>query len=203
MSVSCCDPLKEPPIVDPNEWAITAQEWVRVSVAVPSLITPQEQPLGRLIAFPRRFPPGAPQDPARYSPENGISLLLPSAGEYSIFYDAVDPRPMALTTFDSRDPSATEIYHKDGYFQPTHTPITLGAGSTPVIPEAIQDRYRLFVNASANPIYISLGVPAAIGTGIYLQANGGSYEQYRQSLWRGRVFAAGTPGDIILATQGI
>lgn len=203
MSIACCDPRKEPPVIDPNEWSITAQEWTRVAVSVPSLITPQEQPVGRLIAFPRRFPPGTPQDPARYSPEDGISLLLPAAGEYSVFYDAIDPRPLALTTFDSRDPSATEIYHKQGYFQPNHTPITLLAASTPVLNENIRARYRLFVNASANPIYITLGIPAAIGTGIYLQANGGSYEQYGKTMWRGRVSAAGTPGDLLLATEGI
>lgn len=203
MSISCCDPKKEPQLVDPNEWAIDAQVWVRVSVSVPSLITPQEQPLGRIIAFPRRFPPGIPQDPARYSPEDGISLLLPSAGEYSVFYDALDPRPLSLTTFDSRDPSATAIYHKQGYFQPTHTPITLGAGSTPVLIENIRARYRLFVNGSANPIYINLGGLGVVGTGIYLQANGGSYEQYGKTMWRGRVSAAGTAGDLLLVTEGI
>lgn len=57
MSIACCDPKKEPQLVDPNEWSIDAQEWTRIAVSVPSLITPQEQPLGRIIGFPRRFPP--------------------------------------------------------------------------------------------------------------------------------------------------
>ena len=197
MSISCCDPKKEPEIVAPNEWSMTAQEWTRIAVSVPSIVTPAEQPLGRIFAFPRRFPPGTPLDPARYSPEDGISVLLPTRGEWSLFYEAVDPRPLKVVTFDSRDPSATEIYSKEGYFNPVHTPITLGALSTPVLNEDINARYRLFVNASPNPMYLALGVPAAVGTGIYLQANGGSYEQNGKTMRRGRVSVAGTPGDLL------
>jgi len=201
MSIACCDPTKEPRSVDPNEWRLRAREWETVSVSVPSLLTPASVPDGRLFAFPVRQPPGPPGGPARYTAEKGISLLLPTAGEYKIFHDGV--RDLAMVTFDSRDASATDIYHKDGYFTPTHTAVTLLAGSTAVFLDNINARYRLVVNNSANDVWITLGIPAAPNTGILLQPGGGAYEMYNQTLYHGRVSAAGTLGDSVLATEGV
>ena len=46
------------------------------------------------------------------------------------------------------------------------------------------------VNDSANIIYLSKGDPAAVNTGIRLNANGGSYTINKNNLWYGPVSAA-------------
>jgi len=201
MSVACCDPKKEPRNVDPNQFQLESRVWSTVSVSVPSLLTPATVPDGTLFAFPVRQPPGAPAAPARYRTEKGMSLLLPSAGDYKVWNDGT--RDLEMVAFDSRDASATEIYAKDGYYVPTHLPITIGAGSTPVWGDNINARYRLVVNNGPNNIWITLGIPAAPNTGILLQPNGGAYEMLNQSLYHGRVSCAGTAGDILLSTEGV
>ncbi len=180
---------------------LTASEWNTVTVRVRSLVTPAEVPNGRLFAFPVRVPSGGPAGPARYQAEKGMSLLLPAAGEYRIWNDGT--LDVESVVFDSRDASATEIYAKDGYYVPTQLSVTLGAGSTPLLNNNIDARYRLFVNNGPNNMWISIGFPAAPNTGVLLQPTGGAYEMVNQNLYHGRISAAGTAGDICLVVEGV
>jgi len=53
---------------------------------------------------------------------------------------------------------------------------TVGVASAEVLAENKQRRGVVFVNDSANQIYLGVGAAAVVGSGIRLNANGGAYE---------------------------
>jgi hypothetical protein len=71
---------------------------------------------------------------------------------------------------------------------PTNTSATCGTGSTLAVASSTARQYTAIVNDSANTIYISLGAAAVSGTGIRLDAAGGSYEIKPDNLWLGAIY---------------
>lgn len=49
--------------------------------------------------------------------------------------------------------------------------------------------YAILINTSATDVWVMLGSAATVSGGIYLVANGGSYEINRLNLWQGDIFA--------------
>lgn len=88
-----------------------------------------------------------------------------------------------------------------GYYS-TATPSVLAvSGSSQQALAANQlSQYRLFINDSANVMYLSLGGTAVLNTGIRLNANGGTYEMslLNGNLFRGAITAIGTTGNLIV-----
>ncbi len=66
---------------------------------------------------------------------------------------------------------------------------TVGVTSSIVSPLSATFRYGLFTNDSANTIYLSIGTPAVVGSGIRLNANGGTYEINNLNPIRGDIHA--------------
>lgn len=64
------------------------------------------------------------------------------------------------------------------------TSATIAATSTLAIDENKRRRKIIFVNDSANIIYLSKGAIAIVNTGIRLNANGGSYEDMPDTFGR-------------------
>ena len=202
MSVSCCDPKKEPNPAEPNLFTCPPRTWVKVSVSVPSMLVPAEVPDANIYAYPVRQPSGAPANPQRYSPEDGINVLLPTQGEWMVYYDSL--RPLDFTVLDTRDESSVLTYQKSGYTVARHTTalVAPGPASSTALAANVARKYALFVNDSANPIYIRMGGIATVGTGIRLNALGGSYEMMPGNCWRGTIsFISAVAGDRLLVTE--
>lgn len=203
MSIACCDPKKEPTPAFPNAFTLPTRTWYKLSIRVPSLLVPATVPDGRIYAYPQLFPTGTAAGTDRYSPEIGIAPLLPVAGEWSIYSDSTIN--LDVTVLDARDESTVSTYQKTGYAVATHTAPVVAAGptSTTALASNIQRKYALFVNNSANALWLNLGNTAVASTGIRLNATGGSYEMMPGNLWRGQVNFIGTAADILLVTEGI
>lgn len=56
------------------------------------------------------------------------------------------------------------------------TGVTVTSSSTSVLAASSGRVYAVFVNDSSNPIYLTLGPTAVSGSGVRLNADGGSYE---------------------------
>ena len=83
----------------------------------------------------------------------------------------------------------------------TPTGVAVGAVTTPVL---AANRLRVsatFVNDSVQTIYLAEGVAAVIGSGIRLNANGGSYTINRDNLFLGAVNAICALGAANLAVS--
>lgn len=59
---------------------------------------------------------------------------------------------------------------------PVHSVVSVDSVSTQVLPVNADRKYGLFINDSDEVIYLKIGAVAIEGTGIRLNANGGSYE---------------------------
>lgn len=83
-----------------------------------------------------------------------------------------------------------------------HRNIDLTATQVVVLEESPTRTYALLVNSSDTDCYISLGVPAASGEGILLNANGGAYEINLTNPYRGRIYAvSGGAGKRLNVTE--
>lgn len=58
----------------------------------------------------------------------------------------------------------------------THTAVAVGTSSVTALAASGTRQYALFVNDSANTMYLNIGGTASAGTGIRLNAGGGAYE---------------------------
>jgi len=202
MSVSCCDPKKEPAPQQPNQFTLPSRVWYKIAVEVPSLVVPSTIPDGKMYAFPTRIPPGTEAAPNRNQPKSGIAPLLTSAGEWSVWNDGT--QPIDVVVFDSRDPSATATYQSPGYTVATQSAPVVAAGpaSTTALAANAQRKYAIFTNDSGNAdIYLGLGVVATANGGILLQA-GSSYEIFSHSMFYGAVNFIGTVGETLLVVEG-
>jgi hypothetical protein len=204
MSVACCDPQKEPNPQEPNLFTCPGRVWVKVSITVPSLLVPSTVPDGRIYSYPVRQPSGAPINTQRYSPEMGISPLLPTAGEWMVYSDSLSS--LDIVVMDARDESTVSTYQKTGFTVPNHFTIATAAGpaSTVALAANIQRKYAILVNDSANPIYLNFAGPAVVNTGIRLNAAGGSFEMMPGNVWRGAInMISAVASDVLLVTEGV
>jgi hypothetical protein len=83
--------------------------------------------------------------------------------------------------------------------------VSVGTSSTPVLPANRSRVYALFVNDSANVIYLGFGQNAVVGQGIRLNANGGSFEMSAGAgnLYQGAINAiSGTANSNLCVTEG-
>jgi hypothetical protein len=62
------------------------------------------------------------------------------------------------------------------YATPTHTVLGVTNANQVALAANASRKYALFINDSANVIYLKLGASAVVNQGIRLNANGGSYE---------------------------
>ena len=86
---------------------------------------------------------------------------------------------------------------------PTNTFATVGVASALALAANANRKYAIFVNDSANIIYLGLGAAAVVGSGIRLNANGGSYEINWQNLYTGEIYAiAGGAGSNLSIIEG-
>ena len=202
MSIACCDPKREPAPAFPNEFTLPSRTWTKVSIRVPSLLVPATVPDGKIYAYPKLFPSGTAAGDDRYSPESGIAPLLPVAGDWSIYSDSTIP--LNIIVLDARDCSTVKTYQKTGFTVAAHTAPVVAAGpaSTTGLAANVNRKYALFVNDSANAIWLNLGGTAVADTGIRLNATGGSYEMMPGNLWRGQVNFIGTAADVLVVTEG-
>lgn len=74
----------------------------------------------------------------------------------------------------------------------TNSHSTIGTSSSVVTALTENFRYGIFCNDSANIIYLSIGADAVVGSGVRLNANGGTFEINRQNPVRGDVHAIAT-----------
>jgi len=73
--------------------------------------------------------------------------------------------------------SAALEYLATGTIDYAHTRVEVADASTQVLAANADRKYALFVNYSDEDIYMKIGGPAAlVGRGIWLAAEGGSYE---------------------------
>jgi hypothetical protein len=87
----------------------------------------------------------------------------------------------------------------------SHNAIAI-SGNTPVLAANANRKYALFINDSANTMYLSLAGAAALNQGIRLNANGGSYEMSSTmgNLSVGAVYANCAVGSqVLLVTEGV
>jgi len=202
MSISCCDPRKEPRAVDPNKFTLGTRTWTDISISVPSLLVPSGVPNGKLYAYPTSIPGGTPAGDDRYSPVSGIAPLLPTAGEWSIYSDSTTA--IDVVVLDARDASTVATYQKPGFVVSTHTAPVVAAGpsSTTALAANSSRKYALFVNDSSNVMYLNLGGTSAPNTGIRINADGGSYEMMPGNMFYGIVTFIGTAADVLVVTEG-
>lgn len=64
-----------------------------------------------------------------------------------------------------------------------------GATQIEVLPENPARIYALLVNDGAVDIYLSLGAPAVLNTGILIKSAGGAFEINATNPWHGRIYA--------------
>lgn len=72
---------------------------------------------------------------------------------------------------------------------PIHTVASVTNASTLILPANSRRFYATFVNQSNVPIWIRFVGPAVVDDGIFIAANGFSYEMTRENLWQGDVYA--------------
>lgn len=93
------------------------------------------------------------------------------------------------------------------YATPTHTAVNVTVASGLVLAANADRRYALLINDSDTPIYLALGVAAAVNQGIRLNAAGGSYEMSAPlgNLYTGAVYAihGGAGNKVLLVTEGV
>jgi len=202
MSISCCDPRKEPRAVDPNKFTLGTRTWTDITISVPSLLVPSGVPNGKLYAYPRIVPGGTAAGDDRYSPVSGIAPLLPTAGEWSIYSDSTTA--IDVVVLDARDASTVATYQKPGFVVGTHTAPVVAAGpsSTTALAASSARKYALFVNDGSNVMYLNLGGTAVANTGIRINASGGSYEMMPGNMFYGAVNFIGTAADVLVVTEG-
>ena len=86
----------------------------------------------------------------------------------------------------------------------THTPVTVGAGTTAVAAANADRKWLLLVNNSDETIYVKLGAAAVAGQGIRINAAGGSLELTGGSLYVGAVNGiCASGGKVVLVTEGV
>jgi hypothetical protein len=85
-------------------------------------------------------------------------------------------------------PKAGSADFNSFYRIPTNTLVTCGTGSTLAIASSSARQYTALVNDSSNSVYLSLGSAAVSGSGIRLNANGGSFEITPDNLWTGAIY---------------
>lgn len=91
------------------------------------------------------------------------------------------------------------------YLKASHTPVTVGTGSTVVVSANAARQYLLLVNDGTEAIYVSLGGAAALNAGIRINGNGGSYEMAvgYGNIYLGAVTGICTTGGMkLLVTEG-
>lgn len=87
----------------------------------------------------------------------------------------------------------------------SHTAVTIGSTTTPVLSANPKRRYVILINDSNEEIYIALGATATKNTGIRINANGGSFEMSRGigNLYLGEIAGVSTSGNMtLLVTEG-
>lgn len=78
------------------------------------------------------------------------------------------------------------------YNTATNTKVSVGVASTAVLVANTTRKYAIFVNDSANVIYLSLSGTAVINEGIRLNASGGAFEVNSTNLYQGAISAIAT-----------
>lgn len=88
-----------------------------------------------------------------------------------------------------------------GALTPSNTFATVGITSGKIITANSAISQITFSNDSANNIYLSKGVAAVVGSGIFLAANGGTHTMVGGSsnIWRGDIFAIASAASSNLA----
>lgn len=84
----------------------------------------------------------------------------------------------------------------------TNGAVTVGAVSTAVLAANPDRTFATFVNDSAGVIYLCLGDPAALTSGIRLNATGGAFEINATNLYTGAVTAICAGGLVLTVTEG-
>jgi hypothetical protein len=86
----------------------------------------------------------------------------------------------------------------------THGTASAGAASVEALAANPRRLYAEIINASDVGIWLGLGVPAVIGTGIYLGPNGFSYIIGPENMWRGAVncIASSGTGKVLGVHEG-
>lgn len=72
---------------------------------------------------------------------------------------------------------------------PIHTTASVTNAGILVLPANSRRFYATFVNQSNVPIWLKLGSMASVDDGIFIAANGFSYEMTLENLWQGDVYA--------------
>lgn len=78
---------------------------------------------------------------------------------------------------------------------------TVGNTTTAVLAANTSRCYAVFTNDSTEVVYIALGKPAVMNTGIRLNAGGGYYEITRQNLFRGAINGICASGGKVVCVQ--
>jgi len=91
---------------------------------------------------------------------------------------------------------------RDTYGRPVHQAINCGTVSVLALEQNPQRANALFVNDSGSTIYLSLGYPAVLNTGIRVSSNGGFFEINALNMWRGQVYAiTSIASQLLLVTE--
>jgi len=77
----------------------------------------------------------------------------------------------------------------------TNSTASIGTASALILPANPRRSYAIISNGSAVGVWLSLGSPAAIGTGIYLAPGGGVFIIDEYGLYRGAIYGSAASGS--------
>jgi hypothetical protein len=83
---------------------------------------------------------------------------------------------------------------------PNHVTVSVTSAGVLALPANPRRFYATLVNQSNVPIWIKLGSMAAVDDGIYIAANGFSYEIDLRNLWLGDIYAIHNSGGSKIMT---
>lgn len=161
-------------MVRPNRLTIPAGGSQRVTVEGVALVQPLGVPVRTILAYPTEKDPSSPTAPTDVF-RSGIDLVLTGAGVWILYNtSAVGPIDVLILDF-SCCCELVIFFSRGGFVVATNTFATVGVASAEALAANVNRRCATFVNDSANTIYLAFGAAAVVGSGIRLNANGGSF----------------------------
>lgn len=102
------------------------------------------------------------------------------------------------------DANGKPIIANPQYTTPANTGVNVTTASTAILAANSDRLYAIIVNASDTLIYLGIGAAAVAGKGIYLKANGGSYEINWTNLYTGAIYGihGGSGNKVVTVVEG-
>jgi len=170
--------MAEPAIIDGNlinnARPVAVEQQGAMPLPVGAATLAEQQVQSALLALVSTLAEQQTQTTALQLIDNLITALASVATD-QLRVDIIAELPAGTQNIGDVD-VLTEPSGDGSYTTPTLAVIGVGVASTAVIAANVNRLYALVVNDSDTTIYLSLGAVAIVGSGIRINANGGSYE---------------------------